>query len=56
MLALDGANNKALLASTGDVLVASCEGCHDAFKPVTLTEDILHASDYDYLYHLFERK
>ena len=55
MLALDAAKNKDkyLLASTGDVLVASCEGCHDAFKPGTPTEGILHQPDYDYLYHLF---
>jgi hypothetical protein len=58
MLALDAAKNKdkALLASTGDVLVASCEGCHNAFKPGVPTEGIMHAPDYDYLYHLFERK
>ncbi len=58
MLALDAARNKdkALLSSTGDVLVASCEGCHNAFKPGIPTEGIMHAPDYDYLYHLFERK
>lgn len=57
MLALDAANkkDKQLLASTGDVLVASCEGCHNAFKPGVPTEGIMHAPDYDYLYHLFER-
>lgn len=57
MLALDAAKNKdkTLLASTGDVLVASCEGCHAAFKPESPTEGILHEPDYDYLYHLFER-
>ena len=57
MLALDAAKNKDkfLLGSTGDVLVASCEGCHDAFKPGTPTEGITHQPDYDYLYHLFGR-
>ena len=57
MLALDAAKNKdqPLLASTGDVLVASCQGCHDAFKPSVPTEGILHQPDYDYLYHLFDR-
>lgn len=57
MLALDAAKNKdkPLLSSTGDVLVASCQGCHDAFKPSVPTEGILHQPDYDYLYHLFER-
>ena len=58
MLALDAAKNKdqGLLATSGDVLVASCEGCHDAFKPGMPTEGITHAPDYDYLYHMFERK
>ena len=57
MLALDAARNKdkALLGSTGDVLVASCQGCHDAFKPSIPSEGILHEPDYDYLFHLFER-
>jgi len=57
MLALDAAKNKdkALLASTGDVLVASCQGCHDAFKPGIPTEGFTHQPDYDYLYNLFER-
>lgn len=57
MLALDAARNKdkALLASTGDVLVASCEGCHNAFKPGVPTEGFTHMPDYDYLYHLFQR-
>ncbi len=56
-LALEAAKNKdkPLLASTGDVLVASCEGCHNAFKPNVPTEGITHQPDYDYLYHLFER-
>ena len=57
MLALDAARNKdkPLLASTGDVLIASCQGCHDAFKPGIPTEGIMHQPDYDYLYHLFDR-
>jgi len=57
MLALDAAKNKdkALLACTGDVLAASCQGCHDAFKPGIPTEGFTHQPDYDYLYHLFER-
>ena len=58
MLALDAAKNKdkPLLGSTGDVLVASCEGCHNAFKPGIPTEGIMHQPDYDYLYHLFDRR
>lgn len=57
MLALEAAKNKSkpLLASTGDALVASCQSCHDAFKPSVPTEGIMHQPDYDYLYHLFER-
>lgn len=57
VLALDAAKNKDkyLLNSTGDVLVASCEGCHDAFKPGSPTEGFTHQPDYDYLYHLFGR-
>lgn len=55
MLALDAARSKdkTLLLSVGDVLVASCEGCHQAFKPELPTEGLSHMPDYDYLYHLF---
>lgn len=55
VLALDAAKsqNKAALLAAGDPLVASCEGCHSAFKPDVPTEGILHQPDYDYLYHLF---
>jgi hypothetical protein len=45
--------DKGLLASVGDVLVASCEGCHNVFKPNLPTEGITHMPDYDYLYHIF---
>ena len=55
VLALDAAKaqDKALLLAAGDPLVASCEGCHEAFKPDVPTEGIMHQPDYDYLYHLF---
>lgn len=54
-LALEAAKNKdkAVLLSIGDVLVASCEGCHEAFKPGIPTEGFTHQPDYDFLYHLF---
>lgn len=54
-LALEAAENKdkGVLLSVGDVLVASCEGCHEAFKPGTPTEGFTHQPDYDFLYHLF---
>ena len=56
VLALEASKNKdkqALLA-LGDVLVQSCESCHDAFKPAAPTEGFEHQPDYDYLYHLFK--
>lgn len=55
MLALDAAENqdKEKLASAGDALVDSCEGCHEVFKPEVPTEGITHMPDYDFLYHLF---
>ena len=58
MLALDAAQrgDKAMLARAGDELVGSCEGCHAAFKPGLPTEGMIHQPDYDYLYHLFERR
>jgi hypothetical protein len=54
-LALDAAErkDKALLLSLGDALTASCEGCHEHFKPGIPTEGYSHMPDYDYLYHLF---
>jgi hypothetical protein len=54
-LALDAAQRRdqSVLLSVGDVLVASCEGCHEAFKPGIPTEGFTHQPDYDYLYHLF---
>lgn len=54
-LALDAAErkDKALLLSLGDALTASCEGCHEHFKPGLPTEGYSHMPDYDYLYHLF---
>jgi len=54
-LALDAAQSKdkALLLSLGDALTASCEGCHDHFKPALPSEGFTHMPDYDYLYHLF---
>jgi len=51
-----GEKDKLKLGLAGDDLVDSCEGCHEAFKPTLPTEGILHQPDYDYLYHLFERK
>jgi hypothetical protein len=45
--------NLELLGTAADALVASCEGCHDAFKPELPTEGIMHLPDYDHLYHLF---
>jgi hypothetical protein len=55
MLALDAskAQDKAKLLEVGDKLIASCEGCHEAFKPEVPTEGFSHQPDYDYLYHLF---
>lgn len=55
MLALDAskAQDKAKLLEVGDSLIASCEGCHEAFKPDVPTEGFSHQPDYDYLYHLF---
>jgi hypothetical protein len=55
MLALDAAVNEdqEKLARAGDVLIDSCEGCHEIFKPEVLTEGISHRPDYDFLYHLF---
>ena len=55
MLALDAASNQdqAKLASAGDVLIDSCEGCHEIFKQELPTEGITHMPDYDFLYHLF---
>jgi hypothetical protein len=54
-LALDAAQrkDKGLLLSLGDALTASCEGCHDHFKPDLPSEGFNHIPDYDYLYHLF---
>jgi hypothetical protein len=56
LIAMDAAKtkNKDLLASAGDALITSCQGCHDAFKPALPTEGIMHMPDYDHLYHLFE--
>ncbi len=45
--------NLELLGTAADALVDSCEGCHDAFKPASPTEGIMHLPDYDHLYHLF---
>ena len=55
MMALEAAetrNQEALMAA-GDALVQSCEGCHEAFKPASPTEGIVHQPSYDHLYHLF---
>jgi len=56
IIAMDAARNKdkALLASAGDALITTCEGCHNGFKPESPTEGILHQPEYDHLYHLFE--
>jgi len=45
--------NLELLGAAADALVDSCEGCHDAFKPASPTEGIMHLPDYDHLYHSF---
>lgn len=54
-LALDAAKrkDKGLLLGLGDALTASCEGCHEHFKPSLPSEGFTHMPDYDYLYHLF---
>jgi hypothetical protein len=56
MLALDAATNKdkVMLASAGDTLLDSCEGCHEIFKLEVPTEGLTHMPDYDFLYHLFK--
>ena len=56
VLALEASKNKdkQVLLALGDVLVQSCESCHDAFKPAAPTEGFEHQPDYDYLYHLFK--
>ena len=58
VLALDaaGKKDKLMLGRAGNDLVDSCEGCHRALKPALPTEGFTHEPDYDYLYHLFERK
>jgi cytochrome c553 len=35
------------LERAGDTIVATCQGCHDAFKPETPTEGIMHIPHYD---------
>jgi hypothetical protein len=45
--------SKSKLLAVGDLLIDSCEGCHNDFKPGIPTEGIMHQPDYDYLYHLF---
>ncbi|MEX2366345.1 MAG: hypothetical protein WD601_07035 [Pseudohongiellaceae bacterium] len=42
-----------LLDTAGDMLVESCEGCHQVFKPDLPTEGLAHEPYYDDLYHLF---
>ncbi len=55
MLALGAATSKdkAKLASAGDAVLDSCEGCHEIFKLELPTEGLTHMPDYDFLYHLF---
>jgi hypothetical protein len=53
--ALDASKSrdKSMLLNAGNILIDSCEGCHQAFKPELPTEGFTHQPDYDYLYHLF---
>jgi cytochrome c556 len=42
------AKDQAALKASGERLVDTCEGCHDAFKPNIPTEGILHVPHHDY--------
>lgn len=54
VLAIQSAATKdrELLSAAGSLLVDSCEGCHDHFKPELPTEGFIHNPEYDHLYHL----
>ena len=47
-LAAIDAKDQAALKASGERLVDTCEGCHDAFKPNIPTEGILHVPHHDY--------
>lgn len=48
ILAAIEAQDQELLLDAGGLLVESCEGCHDAFKPNVPTEGILHVPHHEY--------
>lgn len=45
--AIDAQDQEAL-AAAGGALVETCEGCHDAFKPMIPTEGIMHIPHHEY--------
>ncbi|MGI9202821.1 MAG: cytochrome c [Woeseiaceae bacterium] len=47
LVAID-AKDQAALKASGERLVDTCEGCHDAFKPNIPTEGILHVPHHEY--------
>ena len=47
LVAID-AKDQAALKESGERLVDTCEGCHDAFKPNIPTEGILHVPHHEY--------
>lgn len=47
LVAID-AKDQAALKESGERLVDTCEGCHDAFKPDIPTEGILHVPHHEY--------
>ncbi|MGI9262406.1 MAG: cytochrome c [Woeseiaceae bacterium] len=47
LVAID-AKDQAALKASGERLVDTCEGCHDAFKPSIPTEAILHVPHHEY--------
>jgi hypothetical protein len=51
-LAAAESNDRAALLNAGGMLVDTCEGCHDGFKPELPTEGFVHNPEYDHLYHL----